>query len=213
MITQTRASITDRITAGFYPVMEHFLSLQGEGFHQGRSAYFIRLAGCDVGCPWCDVKESWTVDDDQWVPVTDLVEAVSQSGAPIVIVTGGEPLIYDCGPLTEALHALDVDVHIETSGAYDLTGDWDWVCLSPKRNALPRGSALEAAHELKTVVFHRNDLRFAERFADKVSASCHLYLQPEWSVRDRMMPLIVHYINTHPKWRMSLQVHKYLGVR
>ena len=193
------------------PLMEAFYTIQGEGFHKGTAAYFIRVGGCDVGCHWCDVKESWDADRH---PPTDIMDIASEASkhSDTIVVTGGEPLTWDMGPLTAELKKRGLKIHIETSGAYPLTGIWDWFCLSPKKNKLPLEEAYRRADELKVIVYNRHDLKFAEQQASKVGTDCLLYLQPEWSVRDRVMPLIVDYVMAHPKWRVSLQTHKYLNI-
>lgn len=196
------------------PLMEEFYTIQGEGFHKGTAAYFIRVAGCDVGCHWCDVKESW---DALLHPVKDIDELVTkakaESGASrLVVVTGGEPLMYNMNPLTDLLQKEGFTTNIETSGAYELSGHWDWICLSPKKRKLPTQSVYEKANELKVIVFNNDDFRFAEEQAAKVNDNCILYLQPEWSKREKMMPLIVDYVKQNPKWKVSLQTHKYLNI-
>jgi organic radical activating enzyme len=194
------------------PVMEHFYTIQGEGYHQGKAAYFVRLGGCDVGCPWCDVKESWPAEKHSLRTPIEIAEMVSASGAPICVVTGGEPLMYNLNELTAALHARHIRTHIETSGAYPLTGNWDWICVSPKRFKLPLAECLKAAHELKVVIWHRTDFRFAEEHAAAVNNHCLLYLQPEWSKQAEVLPMIIEYVKQHPRWRISLQVHKYMNI-
>jgi organic radical activating enzyme len=194
------------------PVMEHFYTIQGEGFHQGRAAYFIRLGGCDVGCPWCDVKESWEAEKHPLMEVEYIAATVSAAGAPLCVVTGGEPLMHNLEALTAALHAQNIQTNIETSGAYPLSGKWDWICVSPKRFKLPLTECLKAAHELKVVIAHRNDLRFAEEYAAQVNSNCLLYLQPEWSKESEVLPMVIEYVKQHPQWRISLQVHKYMNI-
>lgn len=194
------------------PVMEHFYSIQGEGFHQGHAAYFIRLAGCDVGCVWCDVKESWDAASHPRMDVEDLVSAVKSTPAEIVIITGGEPLMHDLTELTAGLHAAGLRTHLETSGAHPLSGSWDWICLSPKKFKEPLPPILTAAHELKVVIFNKSDFAWAETYAALCSGSCKLFLQPEWEKAADMVPLIVEYVKNHPKWEVSLQIHKYLKV-
>lgn len=201
------------MSSNSYPVMETFYSIQGEGFFQGHAAFFIRLAGCDVGCVWCDVKESWDAKAHSTQTVATLVNEVKSSGANLVIITGGEPLMYDCTPLTEALHKAGVQVNIETSGAYPLSGTWDWICVSPKKFKAPLPEILAKANELKIVLFNQSDFKWAEQHAEKVPPTCKLYLQPEWSKEDVMLPLINDYILAQPKWILSLQIHKYMGVR
>lgn len=195
-----------------YPVMEHFYTLQGEGFHQGKAAYFIRLAGCDVGCVWCDVKESWAEEKHPRVTVEYLLDQVNQSKTRIVVITGGEPLMHDLEPLTSALHEKGYQVHIETSGAWPLSGEADWICLSPKKFKAPLESVIPFADELKVVVFNPSDLAWAEKYAAMVSPNCKLYLQPEWEKSSVVTPLIINYIKEHPQWEFSLQMHKYIHV-
>jgi organic radical activating enzyme len=193
------------------PLMEEFYTIQGEGFHKGTAAYFIRIGGCDVGCHWCDVKESWNAATHPPTAIESIVANAAQYSNTIV-VTGGEPLTWDMGPLTTLLKDKDLSTHIETSGAYPLTGNWDWICLSPKKNKRPVGDIHLKANELKVIIYNRDDLRFAEEHAAKVSEHCVLYLQPEWSVRDKVTPLIVEYVMKNPKWKVSLQTHKYLNI-
>ena len=193
------------------PLMEEFYTIQGEGFHKGTAAYFIRIGGCDVGCHWCDVKESWLPELHPATETEKIVEnAVKYSD--IIVVTGGEPLMWDMNPLTEQLKAKGVQTHIETSGAYKLSGEWDWICLSPKKMKLPTEEVYEKANELKCIIYNKDDFKFAEEQADKVNKDCILYLQPEWSKRDKMMPQIVDYVMANPKWKVSLQTHKYLNI-
>jgi organic radical activating enzyme len=193
------------------PLMEAFYTIQGEGFHKGTAAYFIRVGGCDVGCHWCDVKESW---DAEKHPPTETAKIVDEAikHSKTVVVTGGEPLTWDMNELTAQVKKENAQIHIETSGAYPLTGVWDWICLSPKKNALPQPEIYPLADELKVIVYNKHDLKFAEEQAAKVGENCILYLQPEWSVREKTMPLIVDYVMKNPKWRVSLQTHKYLNI-
>jgi organic radical activating enzyme len=193
------------------PLMEEFYTIQGEGFHKGTAAYFIRVGGCDVGCHWCDVKESWNAETHPPTAITTIINNASKYSDTIVI-TGGEPLTWDMNPITKGLKAKNLKIHIETSGAYPLTGIWDWICLSPKKNKLPEGEIYDKAHELKVIVFNRHDFIFAEEQAAKTNKECILYLQPEWSVCDKMIPLIVDYVMKNPKWKVSLQMHKYLNI-
>ena len=193
------------------PLMEEFYTIQGEGFHKGTAAYFIRIGGCDVGCHWCDVKESWNADIHPPTEINHIVENADKYSKTIVI-TGGEPLTWDMGPLTKKLKEKDMQIHIETSGAYKLTGIWDWICLSPKKIKLPTPEVYEKANELKVIIYNKNDFKFAEEQAEKVNDNCILYLQPEWSKRDKMMPQIVEYVMQNPKWKVSLQTHKYLNI-
>lgn len=193
------------------PLMEAFYTIQGEGFHKGTAAYFIRLGGCDVGCHWCDVKESWDADMH---PPTEISAIVNQAAqySDTIVVTGGEPLMWDMEPLTRALKEKQLKTHIETSGAYQLTGTWDWICLSPKKNMKPLDPIYEVADELKVIVYNKHDLIFAEEQAKKVKPGCILYLQPEWSAREKVTPMIVDHVMKHPKWKVSLQTHKYLNI-
>ena len=193
------------------PLMEAFYTLQGEGYHKGGAAYFIRIGGCDVGCHWCDVKESWNAELHPPTPINTIVDGAKKY-SNTVVVTGGEPLMWPMDPLTTALHKKGIQVHIETSGAYPLTGDWNWFCLSPKKNKLPLAEAYERADELKIIVYNKDDFKFAEEQAEKVKPTCKLFLQPEWSRRDKMMPLMVDYVLQHPKWKVSLQTNKYLNI-
>jgi organic radical activating enzyme len=195
-----------------FPVMEHFYTLQGEGFYQGKAAYFVRLGGCEVGCPWCDVKESWLAEKHPLWEAAAIAREVSASGAEICVITGGEPLMYNLNTLTALLQKQGIRTHLETSGAYPLSGSWNWVCISPKRYKLPLQQCLDAANELKIIVAHRNDFRFAEEFADKVSPTCKLYLQPEWSMAEEMTDVMINYVKTNQRWTVSLQIHKFLNV-
>lgn len=194
------------------PVMEDFYTIQGEGFHQGSAAYFIRLAGCDVGCVWCDVKESWNANAHPKVSLKEISAKAKASGSSIAVVTGGEPTMHNLENLTDSLHEAGLNTHIETSGAYKLTGEWDWVCFSPKKFKGPDESIYTFASELKVVVFNKSDFEWAEDFAAKVNDRCHLYLQPEWSKEKEMLPLIIDYIKANPQWKISLQVHKYMNI-
>lgn len=194
------------------PLMEAFYSLQGEGFYKGTAAYFIRLGGCDVGCHWCDVKESWAAEAHPLVPVDTIVtDALAHSKT--MIITGGEPLMWNLDLLTEKLRAAGARTHIETSGAHPLSGTFDWMCLSPKKIKRPVGDVLQKANELKMVIYNNNDFLFAEEMAAQVSPDCLLYLQPEWSKRNKVIPKIVDYVMAHPQWKASLQMHKYLDIR
>ncbi|GAA4236091.1 7-carboxy-7-deazaguanine synthase QueE [Postechiella marina] len=193
------------------PLMEEFYTIQGEGFHKGTAAYFIRVGGCDVGCHWCDVKESWNANLHPPTETKKIVESAKKYSDTIVI-TGGEPLTWDMTTITSLLKAEGMQVHIETSGAYKLTGTWDWICLSPKKLKLPTKEVYENANELKVIVYNNDDFRFAEEQAEKVNKDCILYLQPEWSKRDKVVPEIVDYVMANPKWKVSLQTHKYLNI-
>jgi len=194
------------------PVMESFYTLQGEGFHQGRAAYFIRLAGCDVGCVWCDVKESWDAGKHRRQSVAGLVKVALEYPGRLAVITGGEPLMHDCAELTQALHQAGFATHIETSGAWPLSGEWDWICLSPKKFKAPLPSIVPMANELKVVIFNMSDFAWAEQWAAQTSPGCRLFLQPEWSKSETVTPLIIDYIKANPRWEFSLQMHKYIHV-
>ena len=193
------------------PLMEAFYTLQGEGYHKGTAAFFIRIGGCDVGCHWCDVKESWDAEKHPATSVTEIV-AAAKPYSKTVVVTGGEPLMWPMQPLTDELKVLGIQTHIETSGAYPLTGQWDWFCLSPKKKKLPLAAAYAAADELKIIIYNKSDFDFAKQQAALVGPQCHLFLQPEWSVREKMIPLMVDFALDNPKWKVSLQTHKYLNI-
>lgn len=194
------------------PLMEDFYTIQGEGFNSGKAAYFIRIGGCDVGCHWCDVKESWDASVHPLTTTEAILGKVQEAGAKAVVVTGGEPLQYDLNYLTASLKAQNIETFIETSGAYALSGNWDWICLSPKKTMLPLADIYGKANELKMIVHNRHDLVFAEEQAQKVSRDCYLFLQPEWSKRSEMMPLIIDYVKAHPRWMISIQTHKYMNI-
>jgi len=194
------------------PVMEHFYTLQGEGYHQGKAAYFIRLGGCDVGCVWCDVKDSWDAEKHQKYEVGSLISEVRKTPSEIVVITGGEPLMHNLDELTSALQSAGFKTNIETSGAHPLSGTWDWICLSPKKFKAPLPDIIPLAHELKIVVFNKSDFDWAEKYAALVSPQCKLYLQPEWDNAAQMTPIIIDYIKANPKWELSLQIHKYIHV-
>jgi organic radical activating enzyme len=192
--------------------MESFYTIQGEGHYQGYAAYFIRLGGCDVGCVWCDVKESWDASAHPLVEIETMVAEAKESGAGIVVITGGEPLMYDLTQLTRALRTEGLKTNIETSGVYPLSGVWDWVCFSPKKFKTPHPSMYDQANELKVIVYNRSDLDWAEEHAAKVKDDCILFLQPEWSREKEMLPLIIDYVKKNPKWKVSLQIHKYMNI-
>ncbi len=202
----------EKNTATSLPVMEHFYTLQGEGFHQGKAAYFIRLGGCDVGCVWCDVKDSWESGKHPLRKIEGLVHEVKQTPAEFVVITGGEPLMHDLNELTDQLHQAGLRTHIETSGSSPYSGHWDWVTLSPKKFKEPLDEVLHHADELKIVVFNKSDFTWAEKWAAKVTSKCKLYLQPEWSKAAIVTPWIIDYIKLHPHWQLSLQIHKYINV-
>jgi 7-carboxy-7-deazaguanine synthase len=193
------------------PLMEEFYTIQGEGYHTGKAAYFIRVGGCDVGCHWCDVKESWNASLH---PLTDADQIVQNAArySKTVVVTGGEPLESNMQYLTRKLHEHGISVHLETSGSAPISGYWDWICLSPKRNKLPVKEIYTMTHELKIIIRSKQDFEFAEEQAAQVNEHCQLYLQPEWSVREKMIPLITDYVMSHPQWKVSVQTHKYLNI-
>ena len=193
-------------------LMEHFYTLQGEGRYSGQASYFIRLGGCDVGCTWCDVKESWDATKHPQVTLENIVNVVRVSGSPIAVITGGEPLMHNLTGLTEQLKSIGVRTHIETSGAHPLSGSWDWICLSPKKFKAPLEEVIKRANELKVVVYNKSDFEWAEKYAALVSPDCLLYLQPEWSKASVMNSLIVSYIKENPKWIFSSQSHKFLDI-
>jgi 7-carboxy-7-deazaguanine synthase len=213
------STVADHITEKI-PVMESFYTLQGEGTFQGKAAYFIRLGGCDVGCVWCDVKDSWDVTKHPLFSIEEIISkmgstllATSQSEKlPIVVITGGEPLMHNLNPLTTSIKEAGYRTHIETSGAHPLSGSWDWICLSPKKFKAPLPEICKIANELKVVVYHPSDLQWAELYAETVSPECKLFLQPEWEKSEKMTPLIVEYIQKNPKWTLCLQIHKYIHV-
>ena len=212
METNTSYSPTLSRTDKPLPVMESFYTLQGEGFHQGKAAWFIRLGGCDVGCVWCDVKDSWDADKHPLREIKDLVAEAAAHPGRLAIITGGEPLMHDCTALTSQLHQAGFTTNIETSGSSPLSGEWDWICLSPKKFKAPLPEILPLANELKIIIFNKTDFDWAEQWAAQVSPNCRLYLQPEWSKSSIVTPLIIDYIKDHPKWGFSLQLHKYINV-
>lgn len=192
--------------------MEMFYSLQGEGYHQGKAAYFIRLAGCDVGCVWCDVKDSWDASKHPVLSIDEIVSSALAHPSRLAIITGGEPLLYNLDALTTALKNVGFEINIETSGSSPMSGKWDWICLSPKKFKAPLTESIEAASELKVVIFNTHDFEWAETYAQQVAASCKLYLQPEWDKANHITPLVIDYIKAHPKWELSAQLHKYIQV-
>lgn len=194
------------------PVMEAFYTIQGEGHFSGNSAYFIRLGGCDVGCVWCDVKDSW--DASQWPSqsVEEIVSQVKESPTRLAVITGGEPLMYDLTELTAALRTSGLQTNVETSGAHPLSGDWDWICFSPKKFMKPRAEFYETSDELKVVVYNKSDFKWAEEHAARVKPDCLLYLQPEWDKSETMLPAIIDYVKDNPQWKISLQTHKFMNI-
>lgn len=194
------------------PLMEEFYTIQGEGYHSGKPAYFIRVGGCDVGCHWCDVKESWDASLHPLTNADKIVENACEFPAKAVVVTGGEPGMYNMSYITKQFKNKGIQTFIETSGAYPLTGEWDWVCLSPKKTIPPISENFAKANELKMIVHNKNDFDWAEKNAEHVNADCKLFLQPEWSKSKEMMPLIVDYVMANPKWNVSLQTHKFMNI-
>ena len=195
------------------PVMERFYTIQGEGVHSGCPAYFIRLAGCDVGCVWCDVKDSWNAEEHPLLSVEELINDVVHAGSNRVIITGGEPLMHDLQELTVGLRSNAIAVHLETSGVHSLSGEWNWITFSPKKFKRPTEEIFQKAHEMKVIVFHPSDIAWAEELSKKLNSECSLLLQPEWERSEEMLPLIMNFITSHPQWRLSLQTHKYIGVQ
>lgn len=207
------ATISEEVKKGtMLPIMEDFYTLQGEGFYQGQAAYFIRLGGCDVGCVWCDVKDSWEAERWPVLSVEELVHRALQHPGRLAVITGGEPLMYDMGPLTEALQAAGFRTHIETSGAHPLSGTWDWITFSPKKFKQPVGEIASQADELKVIVFNKSDFAWAEEYAAQVGPACMCLLQPEWDKSAQMLPAIIEYVKENPQWQVSLQTHKFMQI-
>jgi 7-carboxy-7-deazaguanine synthase len=204
--------VKDVDTSQHLPVMEYFYTIQGEGSYSGRAAFFIRLAGCDVGCVWCDVKESWDMSEHPLQTIDFLLNEVVTSGTDFVVITGGEPAMYDLTTLVNRLKEQNIEVAIETSGTYPLLGSIDWYCFSPKKFKAPVDEAYSKASELKIIINHPSDFAWAEQHASHVSSNCKLYLQPEWSKQERFLPEIIAYVKNHPKWRISLQTHKFMNI-
>ncbi|WP_229251214.1 7-carboxy-7-deazaguanine synthase QueE [Emticicia sp. BO119] len=201
--------VTDEVKL---PVMESFYTLQGEGFHAGKAAYFIRLGGCDVGCVWCDVKESWDASLHTEFSIEEIVHQANKYAGRMAVITGGEPLMYNLNALTLALKQAGFQTNIETSGVYAMSGVWDWVCFSPKKFKVPHKSIYSIANELKVIVYNKSDFAFAEKYANVVREDCILLLQPEWSKQSQMLPVIIDYVKENPKWRVSLQTHKFMDI-
>jgi len=211
-IVKTGVEETGSKDGKFLPLMEEFYTIQGEGYHSGKPAYFVRIGGCDVGCHWCDVKESWDASLHPLTLVDTIIENAAKYPARAVVVTGGEPAMYNLAYLTSELKKNNIQTFIETSGAYPITGSWDWICLSPKKTISPLKESLEKADELKVIVYNKDDFNWAEKNASMVSKHCRLFLQPEWSRSKEVMPLIVDYVMNNPKWNVSLQSHKYMNI-
>ncbi|MEM6642952.1 MAG: 7-carboxy-7-deazaguanine synthase QueE [Bacteroidota bacterium] len=196
----------------YLPVMEEFYTIQGEGHYTGTPAYFIRLGGCDVGCKWCDVKDSWDASQYDWIDVNILVDHARNSGASLVVVTGGEPFMHNLSLLTEKLREANLQCNVETAGVHLPSGSWDWICFSPKKFKKPIHEYYEAAQELKIVLFHRSDFKWAESHALQMNLEAQKYLQPEWSKAKEITPLIVDYVKRNPSWKISLQTHKFIDI-
>ncbi len=211
-MSSARENIVDLRHGELLPLVEDFYSIQGEGYHTGKAAYFIRLGGCDVGCKWCDAKESWNPRVHPPVEVEQIVERAVACAAQSIVITGGEPLMYELRPLTSALHARGLEIFLESSGSHPFSGEFDWVCLSPKRRKSPLAEAYERADELKVVIERKEDIAWAEECAAKVRPECRLYLQPEWSRSEEIMPTLVEYAKSHPEWSISIQTHKYMRI-
>ena len=194
------------------PLVEDFYTIQGEGFHTGKPAYFIRLGGCDVGCAWCDAKNTWNPRLYPPTAISTIVERAVACAAQSIVITGGEPLLYPLGMLTAELHRHGLEIFLETSGSHPFSGEFDWVCLSPKRKQAPLDEAFPRADELKVIISDESDFEWAEQNAARVGEKCLLYLQPEWSVSDSMMPAIVEYAKRNPRWSISIQSHKYMRI-
>lgn len=203
-------SVSEKVAT--LPVMEAFYTIQGEGYHQGKAAYFIRLGGCDVGCVWCDVKESWDASAHAQLPLSEIVAAAAGNPGRIAVITGGEPLMHNCSALTTRLREAGFRTHIETSGSHPVSGSWDWICLSPKKFKSPLPEVVAVANEIKVIIYNRSDFQWAEKYAAMVSPGCKLYLQPEWSKASLVTPAIIDYIKENPAWELSLQIHKYINV-
>jgi organic radical activating enzyme len=194
------------------PLMEAFYTIQGEGFHSGKSAYFLRIGGCDVGCHWCDVKESWNAKLHPPTHINDILEKVKDCPSKTVVITGGEPLMWNMEPICNLLHENGFEIHIETSGSHPFTGNFDWICLSPKKNIPPKNEIIGIANELKVIIYNNDDFNWANKFVDITSNQCKLFLQPEWSKSEQMLPVIVDYVMDNPKWNISLQTHKFMNI-
>ncbi len=205
-------SSTDFDQGRMLPLVEDFYTIQGEGYHSGKPAYFIRLGGCDVGCSWCDAKYTWNPRNHPLVPTDTIVERAASFEAQAIVITGGEPLLYPLGYLTGELHSRGLEIFLETSGSHPLSGRFDWICLSPKRKQPPMEEAFAAASELKVIVETEEDFGWAEQCAARVSDGCRLYLQPEWSRYEQIMPRIVEYVKHRPQWSISIQAHKFMHI-
>ena len=194
------------------PVMEAFYNIQGEGYHRGKAAYFIILGGCDVGCVWCDVKDSWDASQHPKMSIEQIASDATDFPGKLAVITGGEPLMYNMDELTNSLKDKGLQTNVETSGVYPLSGHWDWICFSPKKFKAPQEDIYEKAHELKVVIYNKSDFKWAEDHRTRVNAKCKLYLQPEWSKSDEMLPLIIEYVKSNPHWEISLQIHMFMDI-
>ncbi len=211
---QTKKNPENFASGEKFPLVDEFYTLQGEGFHYGKAAYFLRIGGCDIGCRWCDTKLSWNPEIHPVATIEQIIKKVLENNAKDIVITGGEPLMYPMDKLCAAMHLHGIKTYLETSGAHPLTGKWDWICLSPKQQQPPLEDIYTKANELKVIIYNvEEDIAWAENEAKKVSSDCHLYLQPEWSRRKINTPLVVNYIKTHTKWKLSLQTHKYINIR
>jgi organic radical activating enzyme len=194
------------------PVMEHFYTLQGEGAYTGNAAYFVRLGGCDVGCVWCDVKESWDINAHPQITIQNIVSFINDAKSPIAVITGGEPLMHNLYALTESIQSKGIRTHIETSASHPLSGNWDWICVSPKKFKAPLPEILIKANELKVIIFNKSDFEWAEKHSSMVGNNCQLFLQPEWDQQSKMLQLIIDYVKQNPKWKIGLQTHKWMQI-
>jgi organic radical activating enzyme len=194
------------------PLIDEFYTVQGEAFHTGKAAYFIRIGGCDIGCHWCDTKISWDFNTHKLVDIQEVVANVQINNADTVVVTGGEPSIYELSPLCKLLKEKGIQTHVETSGAYKLSGEWDWICLSPKKQNPPLDEIYQKANELKVIIYEPEDYKWAEETAKKVNPNCKLYLQPEWSRHNKLIPEIVEYVKKNKNWQISIQAHKFMQI-
>lgn len=200
-------------TTSQLPVMEHFYTIQGEGSFAGKAAYFVRLGGCDVGCTWCDVKESWPMEGHKMMEISEIITEINQTNAKIVVITGGEPLMHNLDELTKQLKLQNLRTHIETSGAHTFSGIWDWITLSPKKFKMPLAESYSLANELKIIAFNNSDIKFAIQESDKINTKkCNYYLQAEWTKRETMYPIMVEFVKEKPEWQISVQTHKYMNI-
>lgn len=204
--------MSDQFNTSLLPLMEDYYTIQGEGFNAGKAAHFLRLGGCDVGCTWCDVKDSWIAENHPRVSIQEMLQTVKKQNAQTIVVTGGEPLMYNLEELTELFQTNKIETYLETSGAYPLSGKWDWICVSPKKFKKPLPEVLKSANELKVVIYNKSDFKWAEQHALLTSPDCLLYLQAEWSKMEKNMPMIVDYVKNNPRWKISVQIHKFMKI-